>query len=566
VDDEPVSPGAEPPAELPAALTTELQVLLVEPSAPPRPLDEIAGRARRHRVRRRRNLAAATAVVLVATVWGVARLDRSGSTVELTPADATDPTTTASTTSPPTTAAPAASPPPAEPVLTSSIEDTDSGGANGTVEYTGASWTRCGGCDIPTDDSSYHYGFEAKQSYTVRFRGVQLRVFAPDDLHGGVAEVTVDGEPAATPTVDFLDDDPANRLVWDSGRLDDGDHAVTFAIRPGGGERDEVVLFDRADVYTLEDGPATTTTSAPPPAGPPPGQGGGGAAPGLLGAGVHDPYAMAAWLGRPVDVWETWQPHGWGEMEGVPTLHQYMTGEGPAPFDRRWTGRISIGQPMWAAGESAARCTSGANDGHMANVARAIADAGFGDAYIRLGWEMDGYWFGDINGAWADPDGWVACWRRWHGILKGVSPGFQLVWNPNFSSNTGAGDFDVRTVWPGDDYVDAAGPDYYDWNLDPDGTGFNGAPVGINRWIDFVVNQHHKPLALPEWGLNAPNGGGDDAGFVDQVFDALDQLKADGHLAYASYFNLDGCVFQIHLDGCNPSAAETYRSRAQGFG
>ncbi|HEV7761403.1 MAG TPA: hypothetical protein VGO78_20500 [Acidimicrobiales bacterium] len=560
----------DPGADLRAELKSELQLLLAEPSAPPRPLDDITGRAHRHRVRRRRNLAALATFVLIATAWGATRLDRAESTVELKPANATDatdpadadPTTTVTTG--PATVGPSTSEVPAEPVKTSTIEDTaigtDAGAGAGSVEYAGGSWTRCGGCDIPTDDSSYYYGYEAGQSYTVRFTGVQLQVFAPDDLHGGVAEVTVDGDAAATPTVDFLDDDPANRLVWDSGRLDDGDHAVTFTVRPGD---TEVVLFDRADVYTLPDGPAVTPTAPPPGPGPGPGTGGGGAA--LLGAGVHDPYELAGWLGRPVDVWETWQGHSWGEMEGIPTVHQYMTGEGPAPFDRRWTGRISIGQPMWAAGESAATCNSGANDAHMANVARAIADAGFGDAYVRLGWEMDGYWFGEINGAWQDPDGWVACWRRWHGILKGVSPAFQLVWNPNFSSNTGAGDFDVRTVWPGDAFVDAAGPDYYDWNLDPDGTGFSGAPVGINRWIDFVVDQHHKPFAMPEWGLNAPNGGGDDPGFIDQVFDALDRLKADGHLAYASYFNLDGCVFQIHLDGCNPRSGDAYRSRAQAF-
>ena len=346
-------PGPEPDeaGALPTGLTSELRVLLTEPSAPPRPLDDIAGRARRHRVRRRRKLAAAATFLLVASVWGVTRLDRSDPSVELRSADGPSPAPTtapSSTTAGPSTTAPppdttATAPTPAEPVLTSTIEDTDigTGAGTSTVEYAGGSWTRCGGCGIATDDSSYYYGYEAGQSYTVRFTGVRLQVLAPDDLHGGVADVTVDGEPAATPTVDFLDDDPANREVWDSGRLDDGDHAVTFTIRAG---ENQVVLFDRADVYTLPEGPATTTTAPPSSGGG--GSGGAGAAPGLLGAGVGDPYAMAAWLGRPVDVWETWQPHSWGELEAIPTV-----------------------------------------DGHMTNVARALADAGFGDAWVRLGWE-----------------------------------------------------------------------------------------------------------------------------------------------------------------------------------
>jgi hypothetical protein len=80
-----------------------------------------------------------------------------------------------------------------------------------------------------------------------------------------------------------------------------------------------------------------------------------------------------------------------------------------------------------------------------------------------------------------------------------------------------------------------------------------------------VVNEHHKPFAMPEWGLNTPNGGGDDPGFINQVFDVLDQLKAGGNLAYASYFNLDGCTFEVHVDGCNPASTAAYKERAAGF-
>jgi hypothetical protein len=169
-----------------------------------------------------------------------------------------DTTTSAPTTAPeaaPTTAAavPAAptttTPPAARDVaLSSTIEDTDVGSGTGTIQYSGGSWTRCGGCDVATRNSSYYYGYVAGQSYTVTFRGVRLKVYAPDDLHGGAARVTVDGRPAATPTVSFLTSGtPAAGLRWDSGVLPDGLHRVVFTVQAVG---EKVVLFDRADVYT----------------------------------------------------------------------------------------------------------------------------------------------------------------------------------------------------------------------------------------------------------------------------------------------------------------------------
>jgi hypothetical protein len=433
------------------------------------------------------------------------------------------------------------------------IEDTSAGTAAGTVQYTGSSWTRCGGCSVATPNNSYHYGYTVGQSYTVRFRGSQLQVYAPTDQHGGIAAVTVDG--AAAGAVDFYRSGPAtNVLLWTSPQLADAEHAAVFTISGNTSSDAHVVVFDRAVASTGGTPPTTAPPTTPPPTQPP-----AGPAPGLSGAGVQNPYSFGSWRGAPVQVWETWNNlSSWGGMEGIPTVHTYFTGQGSAPFNVRFPGKMSFAQPMWAAGENADTCNSGASDAHMRNVFVNLRNAWGGDAYVRLGWEMDGYWFPQ-NYAPADPAGWVSCWRRWYGIIKSVSPGFRLVWNPNWASNTnGQGAFDVRTVWPGDQYVDAAGPDYYDYNIDPNATGTAGAPVGITRWRQFVA-AHGKPFASPEWGLNTPNGGADDAGFIEQMYDAFTAAKASPTgLEYQSYFNLDGCVFQL-TDGCNPTAGSRYQ-------
>ncbi|WP_345439761.1 helix-turn-helix domain-containing protein [Actinoallomurus vinaceus] len=130
---------------------------------------------------------------------------------------------------------------------TTTIQDTAIGTGVGTVQYTGRSWTRCGdggGC-VTTPDHSYYFGYRVGQGYTVRFRGSRIKVYAPTDLAGGIARVTVDGRPAGT--VDFRAPAAVNGLRWTSANLADGDHEVTFTISDTD-RQDNVVLFDRAEV------------------------------------------------------------------------------------------------------------------------------------------------------------------------------------------------------------------------------------------------------------------------------------------------------------------------------
>ncbi|MET7402575.1 hypothetical protein ABZS66_54755 [Dactylosporangium sp. NPDC005572] len=280
--------------------------------------------------------------------------------------------------------------------------------------------------------------------------------------------------------------------------------------------------------------------SAGPVAGP-----AGARPPGLSGAGVEDPVAFGEWRGKPVEVWETWNNFTtWGLMESLPSVKEHFFTNG------RFAGKMSFSQPMWALGENARTCNSGASDTHMRTVFTNLKQVWGGEAYVRLGWEMNGDWFPQ-NDALADPAGWVTCWRRWHGIIKSVSSGFRLVWNPNFDSKGG---LDVRTVWPGDEFVDVAGPDVYDWGHAPDAADSHGAPVGVDAWVAFVAS-HGKPFTSPEWGQQ----GKDNAVFVQQMHDAFERARnSPTGLEYESVFVLEGCKFALTA-GCNPGAAARYQ-------
>ncbi|HVU67282.1 MAG TPA: malectin domain-containing carbohydrate-binding protein [Ktedonobacteraceae bacterium] len=306
--------------------------------------------------------------------------------------------------------------------------------------------------------------------------------------------------------------------------------------------------------------PTPTPTLTPTPTSTP------GGAPGLSGAGVENPYTFGTFRGTPVQVWETWNTfESWTDMEAIQTVHTYFTGEGSAPFNVRFTGKLSFSQPLWANGESASNCASGGDDQHYTNIANALKNAGFADAFIRLGWEQNGDWFW-WHATSANATQWAQCFQHAYNAFKSVSSSFVIAWNPNKSTNMSG--FDTRTTYPGDSYVDVIAVDFYDmypnypdqatWDADYNTTENGGSPVGMGAYISFA-NAHGKPLAFPEWGLNTQNSF-DNPFYITKMADTFDSLRSQGKLYWESYFNLDGCTFEV-TDGCNPNASAVYVQR-----
>lgn len=322
-------------------------------------------------------------------------------------------------------------------------------------------------------------------------------------------------------------------------------------------------------------GPSTPPTAGPTPTagatpGTSPAPGGGGGTPAataLSGTGYADHDEWASWRGWPVQISETWNDAKdpatgvttWGSMNGLYTVKQYFT-------DAAWPGELSLAQPMFAGDQNVKDCATEEQISTLMN--KLVEYWPSKNAFIRLGWEFNGNWY-----HWSvqpgDAEAFNACWIRWHDVVKSISPDFKLVWNPNAESSNQ--DVDVTEFWPGAQYVDAAGPDFYAISDNgqlrgPDKRGPHGEPLGIGAWAAWVAEKG-VPLAVPEWGVNDQDWGSTDPAFITQMRTVFTNAAASPTgLAYESYF--DGskaysCKFTLHDKECgyeyHQAAAQRYK-------
>lgn len=313
------------------------------------------------------------------------------------------------------------------------------------------------------------------------------------------------------------------------------------------------------------------------------------------GVGYADELSWGTWRGRPVASVETWNDAAqngavtWASMLPLYSMHD-LVGRLPelnralraATGDPQATVSVSVGQPIFASGDSYRSCASGTSPttAQLTAMATALADlAPDRSAYVRLGWEFNsGYHW---KAAPTDGPDFIACWKRWHAALKAASPALKLVWNPNSDMSWS---FPLNRFWPGRQYVDAAGPDIYakadngvlsspyQWTggfKDPvDPTKEVRNPRGVNAWVGYIAAKQ-VPLAVPEWGVqndgNTWSSG--DPRFINQMRRALEKAAASPTgLAYEDYFDAGpdpgfDCKHSLHHASCtkNAEAARRYR-------
>jgi beta-mannanase len=198
--------------------------------------------------------------------------------------------------------------------------------------------------------------------------------------------------------------------------------------------------------------------------------------------------------------------------------------------------------PTGTVGDWRSLGASGAYDDQIRALGASLVAGGAGSAIIRLGHEANGEWYYDsIGTTTAERTAWAAYWAHFSSVLKSTPAShFELDW----TVNAGYRPVPFDDYYPGDAAVDIVGIDQYD-SVSP-GTGtvqplrwntLLNQPYGLKALADFAV-AHGKPLSIPEWGVMDPtidpNGGGDDAYYVDQI--AL--LVRNNNVRYQSYFNV----------------------------
>lgn len=273
-----------------------------------------------------------------------------------------------------------------------------------------------------------------------------------------------------------------------------------------------------------------------------------------LGAGCDGVQRLEAyerWLGRRVD--QTLEFISWDVLSKGTTW-------GVKCWAKAGRTNVVYSLPMLPNDKSAtlADGAAGKFDQLFRNYAQKLVENGFGNAIVRIGWEFNADWY-----SWAakhDPQSWIAYWRRIVTTMRAV-PGaaFKFDW----TAAGGWSSFRAEDAWPGDEYVDIIGLDFYNNFRRPDVTPQErwrqrmSAPHGL-AWHRRFATAHGKPMSYPEWGTGTgrnTHGGDDDPYFIEQMA----RWIAANDVAYHNYWDFKASIFDSKLsDGRRPQAARAF--------
>jgi hypothetical protein len=129
--------------------------------------------------------------------------------------------------------------------------------------------------------------------------------------------------------------------------------------------------------------------------------------------------------------------------------------------------------------------------------------------FLRFNWEMNGNWFPwseGVNGN--QPGESVAAWRHVHDIFTSVGAGnVSWVWCPFV--DPGGSLQSVRSLYPGDAYVDWTGLDGYNWGTNPASPrGWKSFDQLFSRSYEEITEEvaPTKPMMLGEVGSSEVGG------------------------------------------------------------
>lgn len=173
-----------------------------------------------------------------------------------------------------------------------------------------------------------------------------------------------------------------------------------------------------------------------------------------------------------------------------------------------------------------------------------------GSIMVRTGWEFNGDWQ-----PWASfgrEQVYIAAYRQFVDSFRGTSDRFRFEWNVNVG-----GEVDPALSYPGDQYVDIIGMDFYhhaEWDIADPLEAWDdilSRPFGL-LWHRQFAQRHGKRTAYPEWGVMLDNFGP----YVQKVAEWF----ADPSVAYHAYWESNGDYEGQLRYAQYPATAEAFRA------
>lgn len=480
------------------------------------------------------------------------------------------------------------------------INDNTIGTGANQWQYTGSGW------GYYTGDANKFQGDDHSSSVTgdyatLKFNGVSAAYYGAKSPQAGIVGISIDGG-----TESMVDLYSAarfdNTLLYTSPTLASGDH--TMKIRLTGNKNASAsgaaAAVDRAIVtvsdpsggkwYSLEpetgslSGGATAVSDSTASAGGSVKFGAGttSTGTGTWWSGQSDTTttkdgSFAAWRGRPVEIGGSWaSSQNAGDAIGSAS---WSVGSG-APYAAIPRMDYAIGAMIDNSGESGGAAASGAYDSRWAQQLQALkaqwGSRAASNMNIRFAHEFNGNWYPwSVNTG--DVTNFTTAWRRSYNLVQTNFPGAKVVWCPNAGSSW---NYDIRTLWPGDQYVDIVSVDSYnnypftdtpdEFNAKINSVSSFGGPTGIETFRQFAA-AHGKPMAISEWsnaGTANQGGGGESPVWMQSLHDWLvkngSQTPASGKVLYEVVFNVAGygdhySLFPLNLESGNTTTAEKYK-------
>jgi beta-mannanase len=184
-----------------------------------------------------------------------------------------------------------------------------------------------------------------------------------------------------------------------------------------------------------------------------------------------------------------------------------------------WLPRLGSGDPIHQPSYAPALIAAGAYDSFIARAAREAA-AYARPLLLRFAHEMNGPW--SPWGAWVDgnrPEDYVAMWQHVVAIFRAEgATNVRWVWSPNVytpgAALNGSSAMSFQPFYPGDDWVDFAALDGYNWGA-LNASGWRSFAGIFGGSYDALTGLSHRPVIIAETA--STELGGDKAAWIDEI-------------------------------------------------